>query len=85
MRPKVTSSVRRIPKLHTSDLMENLGVGDDDHGDKDADTNGGVKGHDGKMLTMKMTMLTNMKMKRITMTLSVSPTCCSWLPLAPSI
>ena len=24
MRPKVTSSVRRIPKLHTSDLMENL-------------------------------------------------------------
>ena len=47
MRPKVTSSVRRIPKLHTSDLMENLRVGDDDHGDTDAGDNGSLNGCDG--------------------------------------
>ena len=47
MRPKVTSSVRRIPKLHTSDLMENLRGGDDDHGDEDASDNGSVDGRDG--------------------------------------
>ena len=81
MRPKVTSSVRRIPKLHTSDLMENLRVGDMIMVIKTLVIMVAWMAAITKMLTMKMTMMTKMKIERTT---SASLTCCSWRPPVPS-